>query len=93
MIASKINIINKNTSRIYVEDHLLYSEEQGPLDIKIQSILRLCDDRKRMVNNNLKKLELILEGDSYVEVIRELGKMLRDSWKKDKSKVKCMDFV
>lgn len=61
--------------------------------MKIQQILKLCDDKKRNVNNNLKKLELILEGDDYLEVVMELGKMLRDSWKKDKVKTKCSDFV
>jgi hypothetical protein len=93
MIASKVNIINRNTSRIYVEDHLLYSENQGPIDITIQEVLKLCDDGKRKINNNLKKLELILQGEGYIEVIKELGKMLRDSWRKDKSKLKCTDFV
>lgn len=28
-----------------------------------------------------------------MEVVKELGKMLRDSWKKDKAKTKCSDFV
>jgi hypothetical protein len=30
--------------------------------MRIQEILKLCDDKKRNINNNLKKLELILEG-------------------------------
>jgi hypothetical protein len=93
MIASKVNLINRNTSRIYVEDHLLYSNNQNPVDIVIQKILKLCDDGKRKVNNNLNKLELILLNDNYIEVVKELGKMQRDSWKKDKSKLKCTDLV
>lgn len=61
--------------------------------MKIQQILKLCDEKKRSVNNNFKKLELMLEGDDYLEVVKELGKMLRDSWKKDKSKLKCTDVI
>ena len=30
--------------------------------MKIQQILKLCDEKKRNVNNNFKKLELILDG-------------------------------
>lgn len=61
--------------------------------MKIQEILKLCDCKKRAVNNNFRKLELILDGHDCLEIIKELGKMLRDSWKKDKSKVKCIDVV
>jgi hypothetical protein len=65
MIASKTNLINKNNSRFFIEDHL-YTESESPVDMKIQQILKLCDEKKRNVNNNFKKLELILEGDDYL---------------------------
>lgn len=65
MIASKTNLINKNNSRFFIEDHL-YTESESLVDMKIQQILKLCDEKKRNVNNNFKKLELILEGDDYL---------------------------
>ena len=53
----------------------------------------MCDDTKRSINNNLRKLQhLFSNPDIRVELIKELGKLLRDSWKKQKSKNKCPDI-
>lgn len=35
MIASKINLINKNNSRFFIEDHL-YTNIESPIDMRIQ---------------------------------------------------------
>ena len=56
MIVSKMNVIYKNYSRIFIEDHL-YQENEDIVDCQIREILKMCDDKKRNVNNNLKKLE------------------------------------
>lgn len=87
MIACKLNIINRNSSRNYIEDHL-YTQTENAVDLRIQEVLKLCDGKKRAINNNFKKLEYILEGPDSLEVIKELGKLLRESWKKDKSSKK-----
>lgn len=58
MIVSKMNVIYKNYSRIFIEDHL-YQESEDIIDSKIREVLKMCDEKKRSVNNNLKKLELL----------------------------------
>ena len=55
MIASKLNVIYKNFSKIFTEDHL-YQECENSVDAQIMEILKMCDEKKRSVNNNLKKL-------------------------------------
>lgn len=76
MLVSKLNVINKNYSRIMTEDYLYNYKieeneqtskvrkiEESPLDVKINRILKLCDGKKRSINNNLNKLEALLEDE------------------------------
>ena len=82
MIVSKMNVIYKHFSTIIIEDYS-YQGCDSSVDGQIIDILKMCDEKKRTVNNNLKKLEFLFKfPETRTELVKELGKMLRDSWKK-----------
>ena len=93
MIVSKMNVIYKHFSTIIIEDYS-YQGCDSSVDAQIIDILKMCDEKKRTVNNNLKKLDFLFKfPETRTELIKELGKMLRDSWKKQKSKHKINDTL
>jgi hypothetical protein len=48
--------------------------------------LELCNEKKRSVNNNKAKFLCIVEDEAdRLEITKQLGKMLREAWKKEKS--------
>ena len=58
-------------AKIFTESHI---EE------KIRKIMELCRSPKRSVNNNLNKFREIADFEDRIELIKELGKLLRQSW-------------
>lgn len=43
-----------------------------------------CLSKKRSENNNFAKFKAIVEFDDRIELIKELGKLLRSSWANEK---------
>ena len=48
----------------------------------------LCLSKKRSENNNLVKFKAIADFEDRIELIKELGKLLRQSWKNEKNSKK-----
>ena len=47
-----------------------------------------CNSTKRNINNNFEKFKAIVEFEDRLELIKELGKLLRKSWSSEKQKTK-----
>ena len=80
-IVNKLKLIRKHALNLmgesYNENHIL---------MKVKEILGGCGSRKRSENSNMGKFMRIVGFEEREELVKELGKMLRMAWAKEKEK-------
>lgn len=59
----------------WIEDHI---------DAQIRIILARFNTNKRKINSNFEKFKAIADFDDNIVLVKEMSKLVRDSWKKNK---------
>jgi hypothetical protein len=78
-IVNKLNLIKKHHFRSISES---FSEDH--INLKIREILSTTDSKKRSDNSNISKFIKIVEFEDREGLTKELGKLLRLAWAKEK---------
>lgn len=86
-IVNKLKLIEKH-HKLRMEA-MSYSESH--IETHIRKIMEMCASIKRSVNNNLNKFKAIVEFEDRTELIKALGKLLRQSWSSEKKMPKASD--
>lgn len=82
-----ITIVNKlKLIRKYHAETLSQSLSEDYIQMKIREILASSDSKSRLENSNIKKFIKIVEFEDREGLTKELGKLLRSAWAKDKEK-------
>lgn len=84
-IVNKLKLIEKH-HRLRMEAMIVF---ESHIEQTIRKILEICNSEKRKINNNLNKFKAIVEFEDRIELIKELGKLLRQSWSTEKKRIKA----